>query len=132
MMKKIPISRIVITFLFVVIAIFSIAFLIQYFIEGTNLFKTLGFLFSSKCSASLSLSSSEKNACLIKAKILTNDCKGKEYQIREGSCFGSVRCEGSIGYESFQASCGWMSGPGDHHFVLCIDGVQKDLVKMSC
>lgn len=131
MMKKIPISRIIASFLFVIIAIFGIAFLIQYFVEGTNLFNTLGFLFSSKCSASLSLSS-PKSDCLMKAKILANDCEGKKYQIREGSCFGNVKCEGSIDYESFQAGCSWMNKHGNYNFVLCINGIQKDSAKMSC
>lgn len=122
--------KIVITFLFVILGIFIIAFFTQYMTTGTNFFNTLSLVFSDKCQASVTLEI--VSGCTIKAKILTSNCLNKEYRISENSCSNDAKCYNMIDYDSFQASCVWTDSSGSHKYVLCIDNKQKDSASMTC
>lgn len=111
------------------LCVFVIASLAQYIFTGTNLFVGLGVLLEDKCSGSLSLSNS---GCVFKAKITLNDCLGKTYEVKEDSCFGNLKCEGSVDYDSTQSTCGWRDSRGSHNYVLCIGNKLKDSISKMC
>jgi hypothetical protein len=121
-------------FLFVLIVsgIFFFAFLAQYIEAGTNFFQDLSIILSGRCSGSLTLSSSGDGTCVVKAKVLTSRCEGKDYQISEDSCLGSTKCHGMINYEHFQVACRWSVPSGSYRYVLCVDEKQKDSKSITC
>jgi hypothetical protein len=123
---------IVLLFFLILSGIFFSAFLAQYFESGTNFFENLAMVLKGRCSGSLDLSGSGTGTCFIKAKVLTSGCTGKAYRVSEDSCFGPAKCQGTIGYEHFQAACGWSVSSGSHKYVLCIDGKQKDSKSITC
>lgn len=84
------------------------------------------------CKGSLSLSSSGRGNCMIKAQILASNCFGKKYQIREDNCQGSVRCEDTVSYDYFQATCGWFAMTGTHKYALCIGNKERDSAPVTC
>ena len=108
---------------------FIVAFLVQYMFTGTNFFEGLGLLSRDECSGALSVSNT---GCVFKAKISSYDCLGKKYEVREDTCFGSLKCEGSIDYDSTQATCGWKDSAGSHNYVLCIGNKLKDSISKVC
>jgi len=120
--------------MFVGIAIFIVltSSLFQTFFEGAGSLELLGFFPTDKCKGSLSLSSSGTGNCMVKAQILTSNCFGKKYQIKENNCFGPIRCEDTINYEYFQATCGWFTMAGKKNYVLCVDNSQKDSAYAIC
>jgi len=124
--------RIIFLFVLVTAAIFITGFFAQYASSRTNLFQTLGFSLRERCSGSLFLSVSGTERCLIKAKILTSDCIGKTYQIRESSCMGALKCEGTVEYDSFQTTCSWNVPSGNYNYVLCVNKGQKDSASVMC
>lgn len=122
--------KLIITFLFVILGIFLIAFFTQYITSGTNFFNTLGLVFSDKCQASITLEIISE--CTIKAKIITSNCLDKEYRISEDSCSSNAKCYSMINYDSFQASCVWTDSSGSHKYLLCVDGKEKDSTSLTC
>jgi len=131
MMKKIPLSRIILTLVVIFGSVFGLASLLQYYFTGTNLFETLGFIISDKCSATLTLSK-QSNACLFDVKIITENCNNRFYELKEGSCFGETKCSGIIGYDSFQSKCTIEGKKGINKYSLCISGREKDKVIIEC
>ena len=124
--------RIISLFALVIIGIFVTGYFVQYASSGTDLFQTLGFSLADKCSGSLSLSSYGTGSCLIKAKILTSDCLGKTYEIREDSCMGTLKCEGKVEYDSFQSTCNWGVSSENYKYVLCVDKGKKGSISVTC
>jgi len=127
--KKTNIKKIIIFYVLILLCAFIIAFLTQYIFTGTNLFEGLGILLKDRCLGSLSISNS---GCVFKAKISLNGCKGKTYEVKEDSCFGNLKCEATIDYDSTQSTCGWGDSSGSHNYVLCIGNKLKDSVSKTC
>jgi len=99
----------------------------------SNFFGYLGIIpISNKCSGTLSISSSGLNKCILKAKIVTNDCTGQNYLIRENSCSGNILCQDIINYDSFQANCAWSVFTGNYEYVLCVNDRQFDSGTAVC
>lgn len=120
-------------FVLLLIGILVFSLLIQFPSTRTNLFAYLGIVpREDKCSGTLSLSSSGTEKCLVDAKILTEGCLGRNYQIRENSCSGGILCQDTISYDSFQATCAWAVPSGSYRYVLCVDNRQKDSVSIMC
>ncbi len=118
--------RIIFLFILVIVAIFVTAFLAQFALTGTDPFRTLGFSLGDGCSGSLFLSVSGAGRCSIKAEVLTSKCNGRTYEIREDSCFGDVKCERVINYDSDQSTCTWNALSGSYNYVLCVNRREKD------
>jgi len=112
--------------------IFLTSTLIQKFFEGTISMGYLGFLSIDNCKGTLSLSSSGTGNCMVKAQVLTSNCFGKEYQIKEDNCFGAVKCEDTVSYEYSQSTCSWFTLAGKHKYVLCIGNLEKDSAFATC
>ncbi len=127
--EKTDIKKIITFYVLIMLFAFVVAFLTQYILKGTNLFEDLGLLPKDKCLGSLSISNS---GCLFKAKISMNDCLGKTYEVKEGSCSGDVKCEGSVDYDFTQSTCDWEDSSGNHNYVLCIGNKLKDSVSKTC
>jgi hypothetical protein len=127
--KGTNIKKIIIYYVLIMLCAFVIAFLTQYIFTGTNLLEGLGILPKDKCSGHLSISNS---GCVFKAKILLNECLGKTYEVKEDSCFGDLKCKGSVDYDSTQTTCGWRDSPGSHNYVLCIENKLKGSASKAC
>lgn len=132
MMKYNMELRIIFLFILIIMGIFVTAYFVQYASTGTNMFQTLGFSLRDKCSGSLSLSTYGTGNCLIKAKVLTSECLGKTYEIREGSCIGDLKCKDTVEYDSFQSICNWNVPSGNYNYVLCVGKGEKDSASIVC
>jgi hypothetical protein len=120
-------------FVLLLIGIFVSSLLIQFPSTRSNFFAYLGIVpKEDKCSGTLSLSTSGSNKCLVDAKIVTEGCLGRNYQIRENSCSGGILCQDTVSYDSFQATCAWGVPSGDYRYVLCVNNKQKDSGTMRC
>lgn len=123
-----------ISFVFVIllIGIFVSSLLIQFPETRTNFFAYLGIVpREDKCSGTLSISTSGSGKCTVDAKILTEGCLGRNYQIRENSCSGGILCQDTVSYDSFQATCAWAVPSGNYKYVLCIN-TEKDSTTVTC
>jgi len=98
----------------------------------TGFMNQLGFLPSTPCRISLSLTSSGTDKCMVKGFLLASDCYGKKYQMREDDCSGSLLYEDRIIYDNFKSTFGWFTQKGTHKYVLCMDNVMKDSVSLTC
>ena len=132
MVLKSAYKRIAILFVGILVVIFITSFLFQKFTRGVTFSEYLGFVFGTRCMTTLTLRKTEP--CLIKARILANNCYGSRYEIREDSCSGEVKCEGNIDFNYFQANCVWneREGSGLHTYVLCIDGKRSFTALINC
>jgi len=126
---KTDIRKVIVYYVVILICALVIAFVAQYIFTGTNLFVGLGILPWKECSGSLSISNS---GCMFKAKISVTGCAGKTYEVKEDSCFGSLKCDGSADYDSIQATCAWRDSSGNHKYVLCVGNELKDSVSKTC
>jgi hypothetical protein len=130
LMKCLKISLV---FIVILIAIFLVSILLQFPISRANIFSYLGIFpaENDSCSGTLSLSRSGSSKCTIEAKVVSNGCRGKTYQVRENSCSGNIMCQDSIDYDSFQTTCSWSANSGNYNYVLCINGF-KDSGTVVC
>ena len=125
--------KISLIFVILVIAILVTSLLIEFPSTRSNFFAYLGIVpREDKCSGTLSLSTSGSNKCTVNAKIITEDCLGRNYQIRENSCSGGILCQDTVSYDSFQATCAWAVPSGNYRYVLCVDNTQKVSRVMTC
>ena len=133
-LKKIMrLYKIIFGFIILLIIFFITLLFIQFPSTRANLLTYLGiFPTADKCQGSLELSSSGITTCTVKAKVIANGCQGINYQIREKSCSGSIKCQDNINYDSFQASCAWTVHSGVHRYVLCVNNKQKDSESVMC
>ena len=128
--KKTNYLSIILSFTLVIVGIFLIASLAQYISTGTSFIEDLSIVLTDKCTGSLSLTTT--TGCAIKAKVLTSDCNGKTYQIREDSCSGGILCQDTISYNSFQATCAWAIPSGNYNYVLCVNNREEDSTRVEC
>ena len=124
--------RILLIFIIIILGVFLLSIFIQYPDLGKNLSENLGIISVGGCSGTLTISSSKTNKCVLSAEAFISVCDKKNYQIRENSCSGEIKCEGYVNYKSFQTACAWETNPGSHKYALCIDKTQKDLETFEC
>ena len=131
--KTMKLLRISFVFIVLIIIIFATSLLIQFPSIRSNFFTYLSIVPTvDECQGSLELSSSSINECLIDAKIVTDGCLGRNYQIRENSCSGGILCQDSIEYDSFQATCVWAVPSSNYRYVICVNNKQKDSKSVMC
>jgi len=92
----------------------------------------LGVFAVDTCSGSLTLNVYGKERCTVKGQVLTSECYGKKYQIRENDCSGSLLYEDRVLYDHFQSTFSWFTLKGTHKYVLCVDGKIKDSGTLTC
>jgi len=80
------------------------------------------------CSASLSLTRTGTDVCVITASITASNCDNKSYEIKNG---GS-KCSGTIAGISFSKECTWSTSYGDYTYSLYIDGQFKNSKSVNC
>ena len=125
--------KIIFVFTLILISILILSILIQFPSTRTNLFNYLGIVQPiDRCRGSIELYSSCLSKCTIEARIITDGCKGKDYQIRENSCSGTISCQDIVAYDSFQTTCVWTAYSGYYNYVLCVDNIQKSSNKVKC
>jgi hypothetical protein len=130
--KIVKILRIFLVFIIVILGVFLLSIIIQYPDLGKDFSENLGIVSGGICSGTLTVSSSETNKCVVSAEAFISGCDKKNYQIKEQSCLGEIKCEGYVNYKSFQTACAWETSPSSHKYVLCIDKSQKDLETFEC
>ena len=120
-------------FVLLLIGILISSLLIEFPSTRSNFFAYLGIVpRRDECSGTLLLSASGSNKCTVEAKLMTEGCLGRNYQIRESSCSGGILCQDTISYDSFQATCVWSVPSGSYKYVLCIGNRQKDSGTVTC
>ena len=121
------------SFVILLIVICLTVLFLQFPSVRSNFFGYLGIVpVLDKCSGALLISSLGSNKCTLKAKIMTNDCNGQSYQIRENTCSGNILCQDIINYDSFQANCAWIVFSGNYKYVLCVNNRQINSGNIVC